>query len=98
MPTLEEILSVLSQKKDDLAEEFGVSSIGVFGSFARGEQREDSDVDILVDFSKPLGFIRFSSLEQRLKDLLGVCRVDLVTQKALKPYIGRRILDEVRYV
>jgi len=69
----------------------------VFGSFARGQQREESDVDVLVQFSRPVGFVSFMKLENHLQELLGR-RVDLVTKKALKPYIGRHILAEVRYV
>ncbi len=71
--------------------------IGLFGSFARGAQRIGSDVDLLVEFSRPIGFIRFIQLENRLSELLGA-KVDLVTRSALKPHIGKRILDEVQYV
>jgi predicted nucleotidyltransferase len=54
-------------------------------------------VDILVELEKPIGFIKFLKLEKRISDLLGV-RVDLVTKKALKPFIGQQILQEVQYV
>ena len=57
----------------------------------------DSDIDILVEFERPVGFVRFMRLEKRLAELLGM-PVDLVTKKALKPHIGKRILQEVRYV
>ena len=86
--------------KDNLTvlnREYAVSEIGVFGSYARNEQTPDSDLDILVNFSRPVGFISFMELEQHLQHLLGV-KIDLVTRAALKPRIGERILKEVKYV
>jgi len=86
--------------KDNLTvlnREYAVSEIGVFGSYARNEQTPDSDLDILVNFSRPVGFISFMELEQHLQHLLGV-KIDLVTRAALKPGIGERILKEVKYV
>jgi predicted nucleotidyltransferase len=62
-----------------------------------GEQDAESDIDILVEFERPVGFVRFMHLEKFLSDLLGM-PVDLVTKKALKPHIGKRILQEIRYV
>ena len=98
MKPLNEIKEVIREHKLELAEEFGVSEIGIFGSVARGEEREDSDVDVLVEFNRPIGLIRFMSLEYYLEDLLGGAKVDLVSRKALKPYIGKVILQEVQYV
>lgn len=77
--------------------EFGVVGIGIFGSVVRGEQGAGSDIDILVEFERPVGFVKFARLEKRLAALVGM-PVDLVTRKALKPHIGARILQEVRYV
>ena len=77
--------------------EFGVIEVGIFGSVVRGEQDAGSDIDILVEFERPIGFVRFMRLEKRLAELVGM-PVDLVTKKALKPHIGKRILQEVRYV
>ena len=74
-----------------------MKEFGIFGSFVRGEQGADSDLDILVEFEKPIGFVKFLKLENKLSELFGV-KVELVTKKALKPYIGKRILQEVRYV
>ena len=71
--------------------------IGVFGSYVRGEQNEASDLDILVELEKPVGFVKFLKLENALSQLLDI-RVEMVTRKALKPHIGERILQEVRYV
>jgi hypothetical protein len=72
---------------------FGVSGISVFGSVARGEAGPDSDVDLLVEFERPVGLFRFIELQQRLEKLLGR-RVDLVTRNALKPALREKILRE----
>jgi hypothetical protein len=97
MKTFEEIKEVLQRHKDEFREQYGLKEIGIFGSFVRGEQDEKSDLDILIELEKPIGFVRFMRLENVLSQLLGV-RVELVTKKALKPHIGKRILQEVRYV
>jgi uncharacterized protein len=95
--TFEEVRKTLHLYLDELRQDFAVAEIGIFGSHARGDQRAGSDVDVLVEFSRPVGFVKFIQLENRLREILGK-DVDLVTRKALKPHIGRRILDEVRYV
>jgi predicted nucleotidyltransferase len=77
-----------------LAEQYGVTSLGLFGSYVRGEQRPDSDLDVLVRFQRTPGLLGFIALENHLSDLLGV-RVDLVMADALKPRISRRVLAEV---
>jgi len=68
-----------------------------FGSVSRGEEGKKSDIDILVEFSKPLGFFKFIELEIFLSKLIGK-KVDLVTKKALKSVIEDEILREVSYV
>ena len=98
MKPLNEIKEIISEHKTELAEDFGVSEIGIFGSVVRGEARDDSDVDVLVDFSRPIGLIKFMRLEYYLEELFGGTKVDLVSRKALKPYIGKVILKEVQYV
>jgi predicted nucleotidyltransferase len=95
--TFETIGATLSAHKEELASSFGVSEIGVFGSVASGTANEKSDVDMLVSFSRPVGFIAFMRLERRLQEILGR-KIDLVTRKALRPYIGKRILSEVWFV
>ncbi len=91
---LEGIENILIIYKNKLAKEFKVKTIGVFGSYVRGEQSDRSDVDILVEFNGRIGFFKFLELEEYLEKLLGV-KVDLVSKKALKPRIGARILNEV---
>jgi predicted nucleotidyltransferase len=87
-------LDVLRRHLPDLEEHFHVRSLGVFGSYVRHEEKEGSDLDILVSFAEVPSLLRFLALENHLSDLLGV-RVDLVMEDALKPQIGERILSEV---
>jgi hypothetical protein len=96
MKTLEEIRAQLEVLKPTLKERFKVKTIGVFGSYVRGEQKRGSDVDVLVEFSADakVGFFKFLELEEFLSRKLGV-KVDLVTKDALKPFIGKCILQEV---
>jgi len=88
---------IIEKSKSIIQEKFGVKNIGVFGSYVRGDQNQDSDIDILVEFAKPIGFFDFLNLENYLADQLGV-PVDLVTKNALKPVIGKQILSEVSYI
>lgn len=87
-------LPILRRHLPALAKSYQVKSLGLFGSHVRDQQRVDSDLDILVEFYQPPGLFKFVRLENYLSDLLGV-RVDLVMKDALKPAIGRRILQEV---
>ncbi|MBM2826313.1 MAG: polymerase beta domain protein region [Dehalococcoidia bacterium] len=90
-------MSIIQNNISFLRSTYNVDTIGVFGSVSRGEDRESSDVDILVEFSKPLGMFKFIELEEYLSKLIGK-NVDLVTKKALKPAIREGILQEVFYV
>lgn len=80
-----------------MAKEYSVKTIGIFGSVARNEQTGQSDVDLLVEFSKPVGFVTFMRLENFLSERLGK-HVDLVTPDSLKPVIRQNVLAEVIYV
>ncbi len=94
--TLQDIFDALHARLPDLRKRYGVRSLGVFGSYVRGEQRRGSDVDVLIEFdddAKP-GLFWFINLQDELSNALGV-KVDLVEKKGLKPYIGKRILEEV---
>ena len=95
-PTLEEIFQQLRQVLPQLRSEYGVTSLGVFGSYVRGEQTEASDIDVLVEFEpdRRFGLLQFCALENELSDLLGR-KVDLVEKSGLKPKIGQNILREV---
>lgn len=93
MKNFEEIKEVLQKNKNELREQYGLKEIGIFGSYVRGEQKEESDLDL----ERPVGFVRFLKLEKALSQLVGL-PVEIVTKKALKPHIGKRILQEVKYV
>jgi predicted nucleotidyltransferase len=88
---------IIKEHFNELHDEYFVSRIGVFGSFARGEATDESDVDILVEFNRRVDLFHFIGLQDRLAEILGR-KVDLVTPKALKPLIKDRILQEVLYV
>jgi len=82
---LDEVLSLLSSHRQDLEERFGICSLALFGSMARGEAGPESDVDILVEFRETPGLSQYMGLKFWLEDRLGR-RVDLVMDKALKPW------------
>ncbi len=90
--TREEILEALASERA-LFERYGVSAVSLFGSVARGESTEESDIDLLVEFSRPIGLLVFVELKCILEEVLGRS-VDLVTPKALKPQLRDRILKE----
>ncbi len=89
----ETIRAQLREMLPELRERYPIASLGLFGSWVRGEQREGSDVDILVEFDGPIGW-RIVTLEDELGERLGI-KVDLVPRRGLKPHIGQRILAEV---
>jgi hypothetical protein len=93
MNTLEEIKSKLEAIKPVLKACYKVETIGIFGSYSRGEQTEKSDLDIWVTFSEPIGLYRFIEVEAFIKKKLGV-KVDLVQKGALLPMIKEQILSE----
>ena len=95
--SLEELRRILRQDMPYLRERYKVRSLGVFGSYVRGEQRPGSNLDVLVDFYEVPSLLTFVNLQNYLSDLLGV-PVDLVMREALKPRIGERILKEVKPV
>ena len=98
MKTLSEIKEILRKHKKELREKYKVKSIAIFGSYARGEQKETSDIDILVEFYKTPDYLKFFELEDYLSNLLGI-KVDLVIKGAIKnPYIKKSIEEDLIYV
>ncbi len=97
MKEIDRIIIGIKNHKSEIEKDFNVKEIGVFGSYIRGEERLDSDVDILVDFEKPIDLFRFLDLEEMLSKLCNK-KVDLVSKKSLKPFIGEQILKEVIYL
>lgn len=96
---LEEIKKVITEEKPYLQKKYGVKSIGIFGSYVRGEQKRNSDIDVLVEFNEGRrgGLFEFMDLEFYLEDILQK-DVDLVMKSALKRHIGKYILQEVNYL
>ena len=88
-------LEILHQHRTEL-KNFGVKSLSLFGSAVRGEAKTTSDIDILVEFDKPIGLFGFIRLQHLLTEILGR-QVDLVTQEALKPQLHNHILEEISH-
>ena len=88
------VLQILKQKNTELSTKFGVNSLLLFGSVARNEATSASDVDLLVEFNRPVGYFGLFALQDYLEKLLG-CPVDLGTPDSLKPYIKERIMGEL---
>ena len=87
------VFKVLKSHKSEINTKYDVKKIGIFGSYARHEENEESDVDILVEFEKPT-LHNFMSLIDYLEGLFGR-KVDLVTQKSLSPYLRPIVEKEV---
>jgi uncharacterized protein len=96
MKSIEIINEILNKYKSELADKYKIKEIGIFGSYARGEQRKTSDLDVLVEFTEPIGW-EFVDLKEYLESILGM-KVDLVTVGALKPQLKDNILQEVVYL
>jgi len=93
-----DIQVILQERKNYLAEKFGVIEIAIFGSYARGEQGKDSDVDLIVDFKEGWKtFDNYMNLKFYLEELFGK-KVDLVIKSAINPRIKPFIIEEAIYV
>ena len=96
MNNLKQISNIISKNKEELRRKYKISRIGIFGSFSRNEATKESDVDILVEFSEPIG-LDFVLLAEELEFLLGN-KVDLVSSKAVKPRLKKYIEEDLIYV
>ena len=97
MQTKTEVIETIKLNKHRIEAEFGVTKIGVFGSVARGEAKEKSDIDIAVEMKSENKFRNFMALERYLKKLLGK-RIDLGIESTLKPSVRAQIKKEIVYV
>lgn len=97
MKTRDEVIAILRELKVETAPLFGVRRFGLFGSYARNEQSERSDIDLLVELERPVPFSTFCRLEDLISQRMGVA-VDMTTPDGLHPRIERRVLAEVVYV
>ena len=89
----QEVLTTLNNHKETL-QGFGVKSLLLFGSVARDEARSNSDIDLLVEFDRPVGLFTFVRVQQYLEEILGRS-IDLGTPDSLKPYLQEPVLREV---
>ena len=96
MLTKNKILEKLKELKPILVKEYSVKQIGLFGSYSDNEQNEESDIDIIVEFEKPIGW-KFFSLEKYLEDIFNR-KVDLVTKNALKKQLRDKILNQTLFL
>jgi predicted nucleotidyltransferase len=100
MPTKKEIIKVLKKNLPYLMAEYGIKRIGLFGSYAKDKATEKSDVDIIAEFDRPIGF-RFTEFTEHLESLLGK-KVDVLTPAGVKGIrierIAKNILENTEYV
>jgi len=96
MKTLQEIEMTLGKHKQKLFSEYPIQSLAIFGSYARKEQKEESDLDLLVEFNDKIG-VRFIDLAEELEKLVGF-KVDLVSRKGVKDKYYQRIQSDLTYV
>jgi predicted nucleotidyltransferase len=88
------VIRILKEKKTELAKQYGVKSLSLFGSVARDESTSISDVDVIAEFSRPAGYFGLFALQDHLEKMLG-CSVDLGTPDSLKPRVRKRVMGEL---
>jgi predicted nucleotidyltransferase len=98
MKTLEEIKRILIEHKEEIRQKYGIIILGVFGSYARGEQKETSDIDIIVELDRPVG-LDFYEFWEYIENLFGT-KVDVLTLTALKqkPLLWEKVKENIVYV
>nr|VFK01673.1 MAG: hypothetical protein BECKH772A_GA0070896_102364 [Candidatus Kentron sp. H]VFK01702.1 MAG: hypothetical protein BECKH772B_GA0070898_102424 [Candidatus Kentron sp. H]VFK05109.1 MAG: hypothetical protein BECKH772C_GA0070978_102374 [Candidatus Kentron sp. H] len=94
MTKLDFALERIKEKYPYLSHEYGVGNIGIFGSVARGTEREDSDIDVVVEFTRPIG-LQFIDFVGYLEGILGA-KVDVLTEEGIKNIRNKRISDDIR--
>jgi predicted nucleotidyltransferase len=97
MKTLEELRQILSPQKESLCEKYQITQLGIFGSYARGEQTASSDVDFLIDYETAPSLLKLIDLKYYLSELLDM-EVDIVTKNGLKSRLRDRVLAEAIYL
>ncbi|PKL40552.1 MAG: nucleotidyltransferase [Spirochaetae bacterium HGW-Spirochaetae-1] len=93
----QEIVNTLRSSKKYMQDTYNITKLGVFGSFARGDERADSDVDILVEFALTPGMKEFFGVEEYIENLLKR-KIDLVREKGIRPELKENILSEVIFI
>ena len=97
-PKAAEFARILQEHMPELARDYGVASLALFGTYVRGEEREDSDLDVLVDLNRPMGMLGFIALGDHLSQLVGR-HVDLTTARSASEHrSGRRLLQDAVHI
>lgn len=96
MKSSNDIKTKLEDRKKELFEKYPIKTLAIFGSFARNEQRSESDLDLMVEFHSRVGS-EFIELADELEEILGI-KVDLVSKKGVKERYFERIKDDLIYV
>ena len=91
--TIDDIKSKIKENEQFLQDKFNVRYFLLFGSYAKGNQTADSDIDLLVEFKKTIDMFDFIDLQEYLQNIFGK-KVDLGTKRSLKRFIKKKILDE----
>jgi predicted nucleotidyltransferase len=94
MKTLNEIIKTLNEHKEELKNKYKIKEIKIFGSYTKGEQKETSDIDIIVDFEEYPTLIEFIRIQEELENLLGV-KVDLLTEESISPFVKPFIKENI---
>jgi predicted nucleotidyltransferase len=97
MKNLNEIINLLSQQKNILEKDYYIKKIGIFGSYSRGEQTENSDLDILVDLIEPVNLLKLIKVENHIQEITGL-KVDLLPRIDIREEIKENILKEVVFI
>ncbi len=92
-----DVIQTIQHHRQELADVYAVQSLALFGSVARNEAGSASDVDLLVEFNRPVGLFGLFALQDRLEELFG-CKVDLGTPDSLKPRLRPAVMSELVYV
>lgn len=95
--TLDDLKNIISAHRQELLEKYYIKSIGVFGSYARGEQTEESDVDLLVEFNTEIDFFLIFDLEEYISKLLNK-KVEVFTENTLKPFVLPYVKNDFKKV
>lgn len=97
MKNLNEIKKIINEYRLVLEEKFKVKTIGIFGSYVRDEQKEKSDIDIIVEFKEPVSILHIVSLENYLSDILGI-KADVVPKRNIRKELENNILKETIFI
>lgn len=90
----QKVIEILEFHRHEFADQYGVKSFALFGSVARDEAKPNSDIDLLVEFNRPVGLFGLFALQDRLEEIFG-CKVDLGTARSLKPRLRQPVNSEL---